>query len=163
MLRLTSAHPHLDDAFAHAEAATQASTERVRPELLLAIAFVESRFDRFAVSRVEGRRRRVGHYPSTDPPRRLRKSASLYCGPLQTFAGSWTDCLAERDLRVAYAQGAQEIERWLADKRVHGDLARALAGYGCGNRGVRTGKCNGYQHRVLAYARRIDAGVLLRS
>ena len=163
-LRLSSAHPSVagEDASLHAQAAVAASTERVKPELLLAIAFVESRYDPLSVSRVEGHKRRVGHYPSREPPARWRKGTSLYCGPLQTHAATWADCLAQRDLHVAYAAGAREIEEWLNHKRVRGDVARALAGYGCGNRGVRTGKCShGYQHRVLAYARRIAAGAAL--
>lgn len=158
-LRLTATYPALEvtDAMAHAHAATLASTPQITPELLLAIAFVESRFDPLAVSRVEGKRRRVGHYPSTEPPARLRKGKSIYCGPLQTFAASWDECMQQRELRVAYASGAKEIGRWLRDKRVRGDMTRALAGYGCGNRGVRTGKCNRYPGRVLWQAKRLEA------
>src|SRR5262245_40268523 len=87
-LRLAASHPQLDmeDAFAHARAATHAATPQVSAELLLAMAFIESRFDPLAVSRVEGKRRRVGRYPSNIPPAKLRKGASLYCGPLQTYA-----------------------------------------------------------------------------
>src|SRR5207248_10430810 len=46
-MRLYTAVPTLtwNDAFAHAAAADAAATPRVSPELLLAIAFVESRFD----------------------------------------------------------------------------------------------------------------------
>jgi len=157
-LRLAATHPQLEmeEVFAHARAAEHAATPKISAELLLAMAFVESRFDPAAVSRVEGKRRRVGHYPSTNPPARLRKGASLYCGPLQTFAATWDECLAQRDLRVAYTTGATEVTRWLRDRRVRGDMTRALAGYGCGNRGVRTGKCNRYPGRVLWQAKRIE-------
>ena len=59
-MRLHAAVPWLppDAAYAHAEAAAVAASDQVPPELLLGIAFVESRFDPTAVSRVEGRTRR---------------------------------------------------------------------------------------------------------
>jgi len=137
------------DAIANVHAATVASTDEVSPELLLAVALVESRFDPLWVSRVEGRKRKYGRYIATSPPKRLDATKSLYCGVLQTRAKSWDACLAERDLVVAYRAGAAELTSWLHDKRVRGDLTRALAGYGCGNYGVRTGKCNRYPGRVL--------------
>jgi hypothetical protein len=157
-LRLAATHPQLDtaDALAHARAATQAATPQVSAELLLGMAFVESRFNPTALSYVEGKKRRVTRWPSTRPPARLRKGKSLYCGPLQTFAGNWADCLAQRELDVAYAAGAKEITEWLRDRRVRGDITRALAGYGCGNKGVRTGKCNRYPGRVLWQAKRLE-------
>jgi hypothetical protein len=156
--RLAAAHPELDtaDALAHARAASQAATPQVSAELLLAMAFVESRFDSLGVSRVEGRKRRLGRWESSEPPKRWRKGTSLYCGPLQTFAATWDDCMKQRDLSVAYATAVAEIAGWLRDRRVRGDVTRALAGYGCGNRGVRTGKCNRYPGRVLWQARRLE-------
>ncbi|HEX5061064.1 MAG TPA: hypothetical protein VFV99_16980 [Kofleriaceae bacterium] len=157
-LRLASTHPQLEPAevLAHAHAATVAATPQISAELLLGMAYVESRFDPLAVSRIEGKHRRVGHYPSTNPPVKLRKGSSLYCGPLQTFAGTWDECMAARNLDVAYATAAKEIGRWLRDRRVRGDMTRALAGYGCGNRGVKTGQCNRYPGRVLWQAKRLE-------
>jgi hypothetical protein len=157
-LRLAATHPQLDtaDAFAHARAATHAATPEVSAELLLGMAYVESRFDPMGVSRIEGKKRRVGRYPSWEAPARWRKGTSLYCGPLQTFAGTWEDCMKQRDLDVAYATAVEEVGRWLRDRRVRGDMTRALAGYGCGNRGVRTGKCNRYPGRVLWQAKRLE-------
>lgn len=156
VLNLHSAMP-IDslEAVAHVHAASSASTEHVSAELLLAMAYVESRYDETAVSRVEGTKRVVGSYPSTTPPKNLRKGASLYCGPLQTFAKNWDECMKQRDLKVAYATAAKELEHWLRDRRVRGDMTRALAGYGCGNHGVKTGKCNRYPGRVLWQARRL--------
>jgi hypothetical protein len=160
-MRLQSAQPDLSflDAYEHASAAVDASTAHVAPELLLAIAFVESRFDVTATSRVEGRKRRTGHYASTTPPANLNVRQSMYCGPLQTFAGSWSDCISLRDPHTAYAAGADELEHWLRDKRVRGDVTRALAGHGCGNHGVTTGKCNFYPQRVLWQQRRFALGL----
>lgn len=161
VMRLQVAQPDLSfwDAYENASAAVDASTPRVQPELLLAIAFVESRFDVTATSRVEGHKRRTGHYASTTPPADLDARMSLYCGPLQTFAGSWSECMAMRDPHVAYAAGADELEHWLRDKRVRGDITRALAGHGCGNHGVNTGKCNLYPQRVLWQERRFASGI----
>src|SRR4051812_26775009 len=115
-LRLHSALP-VDplDAALHVRAAMAASTDNVKPEVLLAIAYVESRFDTLAVSRIEGNRRVLGHYGSDQPPKRLKKNSSLYCGPLQTFASSWEECMQQRNLDVAYAASARELERWLSD------------------------------------------------
>jgi hypothetical protein len=159
-MRLQAAVPSLemDAAYAHIEAAEAAATEQVSAELLLGIAFVESRFDPTATSRVEGGVRRLGRYPSTTPPRRLDPRRGLFCGPLQTIALSWARCLAMRDLKTAYAAGASEITTWLRDRRVRGDIPRALAGHGCGNHGVRTGACNRYQSRVLGMERRFRLG-----
>ena len=160
-MRLQSAEPDLSfwDAYEHAAAAVDAATADVQPELLLAIAFVESRFDVTALSRVEGNHRRAGRYPSTTPPANLNKRGSMYCGPLQTFAGSWAECMSMRDPHVAYAAGADELQRGLRDKRVRGDGTRALAGHGCGNHGVTTGKCNFYPQRVLWQERRFAMGL----
>ena len=158
--RLHAAAPWMDPptAYAHVEAAEAAATDQVPSELLLGIAFVESRYDPTAVSRVEGRTRKTGRYPSTTPPARLDRRASLFCGPLQTYAASWTVCMGMRNLKVAYAAAAAEIDRWMRDRRVRGNVTRALAGHGCGNYGVRTGACNGYPRRVLAMTRQLRFG-----
>lgn len=139
---------------AHVHAAIAASTVDVSAELLLSMAFIESRFETHTLSRIEGKHRVHGRYTSTTPPKRLDKTGSMYCGPLQTRAKTWDDCLAQRnDLVLAYTAGARELTNWLRDRHVHGDLTRALAGYGCGYHGVRTGKCNRYPGRVLWQAR----------
>lgn len=155
-LRLTATEPSVspEDAYAHVEAATQAATDEVSREVLLAMAFIESRFERHTLSRMEGKRRVHGRYHSTTPPKRMNKHGSMYCGPLQTRAKTWADCLAQRnDLVLAYRGGARELTNWLRDRHVKGDLTRALLGYGCGYRGVKTGKCNRYPNRVLWQAR----------
>jgi len=156
-LRLTAAVPSLppEVAYDHAAAAVAAETDQVAAELLLGIAFVESRFDPTAVSRVEGRTRKTGSYPTTEAPAQLDRRASLFCGPLQTYAGSWSVCVGMRELSTAYAAGAGELQQWLHDPRVRGSTVRALAGHGCGNFGVTTGHCNGYPERVLDMARRL--------
>jgi hypothetical protein len=156
-MRLHAAVPELPmpDVYEHASAAIEAATPSVRVELLLAIAFVESRYDTTATSRVEGGTRKTGRHPSRIPPRSLDRRASLYCGPLQTFASSWEACLEMRDSRIAYAAAVTELQTWLRDRRVRGDVKLALAGHGCGNHGVTTGRCNRYPERVLAVERRL--------
>ena len=156
-LRLQVAVPWLppEVAYDHAAAATAAETEHIPAELLLGIAFVESRFDPTAVSRVEGHTRKTGSYRTTAVPPQLDRRASLFCGPLQTYADSWSACVGLRELSTAYAAGAGELRQWLRDPRVRGSTVRALAGHGCGNHGVATGACNGYPQRVLDMARRL--------
>ena len=143
------------EAAQHVQAASAAATDDVGADLLLGVAFVESRFDPRWVSRVEGGKRVYGLVLTDTPPRRLDKRKSLYCGPLQTHAPTWEHCLQQRDdLHVAYRASASELTSWLRDRRVRGAIPRARAGYGCGNHGVRTGKCNRYPGRVLYQARR---------
>jgi hypothetical protein len=139
----------------HVKAAMAASTNEIPPEVLLGVALVESRYDPMAVSRIEDDHRVLGHYGSDAPPKRWKKGTSLHCGPLQTYALTWDECLRVRDLDAAYATAAKQLSTWLRDRRVRGDITRALAGYGCGNHGVTTGKCNRYPGRVLWQARRI--------
>jgi hypothetical protein len=160
-LRLVVAVPWMSplDAYAHATAASAHANARVSPELLLAIAYVESRYDPTATSRVESGSRRTGAYPSSVPPAHL-DAQPLYCGPLQTYASSWSACVAMRDLDTGYADGAAELEQWLRDARVRGDVTRALAGHGCGNAGVLTGSCNHYPERVLALRQWIEHPVV---
>lgn len=160
-LRLHTASPMLpmNDVFEHVAAAHAAATDRVSPELLLGIAFIESRYVPSAVSRVERGRRRTGRYDAMTPPAGWDSRTSLFCGPLQTYAESWERCLEMRQLDVAYAAAVDELERWLRDKRVRGNIRLALAGHGCGNHGVTTGRCNGYPARVLHQERRIRYGI----
>jgi hypothetical protein len=164
-LRLQTVEPALDTetAYRHVAAAYSVANDKVSPELLLAIAYVESRFDPTATSRVVDGQRRLGSYPSTEQPAMLNARAGLYCGPLQTMASSWQQCMAQRDLTVAYTAGAAELHQWLADPRVRGDVPRALAGHGCGNIGVTTGKCNGYSGRVMWMERKLRRGDLPRT
>jgi hypothetical protein len=83
----------------------------------------------------------------------------MFCGVTQTRAFSWDVCLKRRDLGVAYSMAAMELGHWLRDRRVRGNLDVALAGYGCGNHGVKTGKCNHYPARVKYQARRFAVSI----
>lgn len=156
--RLHAALPEVpfETAYEHASAACEAAQERdLPPELLLAVAYVESRFDPTAVSRVVVDRRHTGSYRSLRAPAGLNVRAGLFCGPLQTYAKSWAQCTSLRSLGEGYAAGARELTRWLADRHVRGSVSRALAGHGCGYVGIASGRCNNYPARVLAIERRI--------
>jgi hypothetical protein len=140
-------------AFEHARAAVEVGDDTVQPELLLAIARVESRYDPTATSRMQGGKRVTGSFPSTAMGRGM--SGPFYCGPLQTYAHDWATCLAQRDLATGYRTGKAELDKWLKDPRVAGNLFRMLLGHACGNLGLSEGRCNGYPNRVLWLAEKL--------
>jgi hypothetical protein len=121
------------------------------PFILLAQIYTESRFDPTATSRLVDGARQTGPWTSRRAP--ARWSGNLYCGIAQNQASTWAACLALREAKVAMAAQAAELRAWLL--RARGDLPRALASYGCGNLGAKTGRCNGYPQRVLALAGRL--------
>jgi hypothetical protein len=150
VIRLTSYAPHVDapHAFAHVIAAELAASPGLPAELLLAMAYVESRYDATATSYVADGRRVGGRWPS----RSQAGEGPRFCGVMQTAAGhDWEACLAQRPLLVGYRRGAGEIAKWLP--HADHDLQQALNGYGCGFAGMRNG-CRNYGARVLAVARR---------
>jgi len=121
------------------------------PFILLAQIYIESRFDPTMTSRLVDGTRHTG-------PWRLRRApngwaGNLYCGITQVAARSWAACLALRGSGAAVAAQVAELRAWL--QRTRGDLSLALAGYGCGNHGVTTGRCNRYPARVQALAQRL--------
>lgn len=128
--------PHLDEATAklHAEAALIASLAGSEPELLLAMVYVESRFEPKAVSH---------------PARGKR-----FCGVLQVYAPTETACKAMQPLAAGYIAGALALRSWL--RLARGDLHDALNGYGCGMYGLKNG-CRRYAERVLALRARMVA------
>ena len=139
------------DARAHVDAASSAATSALPVELLLAVAWVESRYDRDAVSVLIDGARSTGVRRSTKRP--AGKLSSMHCGVTQATARSWAHCVALRDLGASYRATAASLTRWLA--AAGGDLSRGLAGYGCGWKGARTGKCNGYPGRVARVMRKL--------
>jgi hypothetical protein len=150
VLRLLYGGVDASTAYRHASIAVETSDPTLPPELLLAIAYVESRFDPTATSRIEGATRRTGPYPSIHA-RGAR--GPFYCGPLQTYARDWSSCVAMRDLATGYRAGAAEMKQWMRDARVGKDVYRALLGHGCGNLGLSAGRCgNGYPNKVMRFA-----------
>ncbi len=136
----------------HIVAATLAAQDlhiRGGTELLLAMAYVESRYDPTATSRIVDGRRVTGSWPS----QHQAGNGPWFCGVLQTIANnSWPRCLAMRDIGRGYREGALELNQWL--KVSHGNIRKALNGHGCGNAGL-TNNCNNYGARVLARAKRL--------
>lgn len=102
------------------EAAVAAETKRIPAELLIAIAWGESRLNPHV---------RTG----------------VVCGPMQVnptdIGRPRSDCeVWERDITAGYRAGVTELETMLQDPRVHGSLERALLYRACGNALFR-GKC----------------------
>lgn len=138
---------HLLNIVTHLTAATLAGTHRVPADVLLSTAKIESDLWPVApVSRPHGR---------WTPP--------FYCGPLQTIAPDEHRCRDQtRDIFLGYQVGERELEQWLDDPRVRGDMRRALIGHGCGNIGIARNTCaNGpdgsYEDRVFRVLRDLRA------
>lgn len=146
-LRL-SAFTDPDTAIANAFAAVSAGDEIAPAEVLLAIAWHESRFDPSATSYLEAGRRRGGRWRSEKPA----GSGPRFCGVMQTTAGKdWSACLAQRPLLSGYGTGATILRAWRHAAR---DMPAALRGYGCGFAGMR-GECRGFDAHVIAHAREL--------
>ena len=143
--------PHAKTTAQLAAIAIEAAGDDLDPHVLLAQQYIESRFDPTSTSRLIDGTRRTGPWTSRRAPSRW--SGNLYCGIAQNQASTWAACLALREAKVAMAAQTHELRAWL--RRTRGDLPRALAGYGCGNHGATTGRCNGYPRRVLAWAKRL--------
>ncbi len=89
-----------------ARAAIDASTGMLPPELLLAIAYSESRF--------RPRAGPDGLHPRDWRRARRRKGWRVYvCGVMQTMAHTRAECRDQRDVRVDYAVGVRELEAWV--------------------------------------------------
>lgn len=88
-------------------AALTAETNEFPAELLLAIAWGESRFE-----------------PGTHTGRA--------CGPMQTIARDG-DCARWCDPIEGFKAGVVELTEWSHDRRTHGDLRSILLAYACGN------------------------------
>lgn len=154
----------------HAEAAEAAALAHNIPvEVLLGIAYVESRYDPRALSRKECESedpesctRKTGIWPKDTKPPKARPS--WYCGPMQTGGYvSWDECQRMRtDVAYAYETGAAHLQAWLDDKRcakLDADprLRCALAGYNGGNQALASYKTSKYANWVLALSARISA------
>ncbi len=138
-----------ESSVAHVIAADRVASSGLPVQVILGVAWVESRFDPTATSRMDGSRRASGSWPWTTPA----GDGPRFCGVTQAIAGKdWSRCLALRNLSVGYQTGADEIRRWLKISR--GDLAAALRGHGCGVSGL-TGTCMGYDLRVMEVAREL--------
>ncbi len=135
----------------HATAAKMAESTKVTADLLLAMAFVESRYIPTATSRLEHGVRTTGIPKWSSPPDHV--SGPYFCGVTQVMAGlSWKKCLELRNIAIAYRTAVHELEKWL--KVCRNDINCALAGYGGGFPAIRAGTST-YPTRVLSRARAI--------
>lgn len=149
-----------ETATQHVQAALAAGKRTgVDPVLLLALAYVESRYSPFSLSRIQCSKRRcrrvTGEWSSTLPPRGAKPT--WYCGVTQVGGKvSWKECLALRDVRYNYLVGARHLVRWSKDAYCRGnvdeDLLRcALRGYNGGYPAIRK-KAVWYATRVMTLA-----------
>lgn len=151
----------------HVEAAAAVATAEFPVELLLSIAYVESRYDPRALSRKECETsdpescvRKTGVWPkATKPP---KAKPSWYCGPMQTGGYvPWDACQKMRtDIAYGYAVGVHELTKWYDDKRcarlpADDRLRCVLAGYNGGNDAVVAYKTSKYANYVLRLRSRI--------
>ena len=157
-----SFHVSADQAKLHVEAATAAAQKYKLPvELLLGMAYIESRFDQTALSRLECPddtaktcKRVTTVWASDSKP--AHAYPSWFCGPVQTGGNvSWEDCTRmKNDLTYGYETGAKELTIWLNDPHCASlpDDARlrcGLAGYGAGYNGVEIYTTMKYPTNVL--------------
>lgn len=138
-------YSHLDENSAriHAEAASAAAEAYGFPvELLLAQAWVESRYQPTSVSRMMCKdgtcTRKTGVWEYREPPKGARPS--YYCGVMQVGGWiSWEECVAlMEDIPLNYMEGAAELRRWTESRlcsmyKGEEKLRCALRGYGGGN------------------------------
>lgn len=158
-----------NQARVHVEAASSAATQQpqLSVELLLAIAYVESRYDPRALSRVECETvdptscvRKTGIWPKATKPPKARPS--WYCGPMQSGGYvPWAECQKMRDdVAYGYNAGAAGLVAWMDDKRcarlgTDDRLRCALAGYNGGNAAIASYRTNKYAGWVLLMRDRI--------
>lgn len=119
-------------AFA-ALAAMMTETDLVPAEIMVAIAWGESRFDPTV---------RTGHV----------------CGPMQTVPKVPSDCARWSNMLEGFRAGRDELEDELRhDPRVHGDLRLALLAYACGNAAF-GGTCKKLSYPAIIFQRARSLG-----
>lgn len=139
------------EAFNQSLAAVDASTSDIPAELLLGMAWVESRYYPTAVSRIEHGIRRTGIPAWRTPPKGTR---SFFCGVTQATAeNSWQKCKELQNPSTSYHTTVIELKRWLATDVCHGNLRCALTGYSGGFPAIKRG--NRYAAFVLQRTRNI--------
>lgn len=140
-------------ALEHARAAVAAELPDVPAELLLGMAYVESRYTVDSVSRVQGSKRVTGKVGT-----KVVGRGPYFCGVVQTAAKhSWARCLAMRDVRLGYQLGAEELQQWrraCTRKRVRDVETCMLNGHGGGWPAVERATST-YPRRVKAREARI--------
>lgn len=90
------------------DGAVRAETPSLPAELLIAVAWGESRFE-------------------------TRTLTGRCCGPMQTMARSSGDCRRWSDPVEGFKAGVAELDAWAHDRRVAGNVRRMLLAQACGN------------------------------
>lgn len=152
----------------HVDAALYASQQTgVSPEILLGIAYVESRYFSEVVSRMECTaedcHRMGGFWRSRYKPTNF--SGPYYCGALQVGGHvSWGRCQGLiSDLRENYLTAARHLQAWLDQPICHGNLRCALLGNAGGfpmikrNRSTYPQRCTRVAHLIRRHYDRIIA------
>jgi hypothetical protein len=148
-----SAYPYLskEAAYVNSMSAVWAESSEIKAELLLGLAWVESRYTPEATSRVKGAIRSTGVPQWKYPPSDVH--GPYFCGVTQVQAGtSWGKCLQLRSPVVAYVTAVNELTVWLrACRRVKADdyTQCMLLGHGGGWPLIQQGTST-YPARVLA-------------
>ncbi len=136
--------PYLSESLAkvHVHSAFIAGEKyEIEPEILLAIAWAESRYQDMVVSRIHCEndicKRKRGKITSRQKPEGAKPT--YYCGALQVGGHvSWEKCMGlDQNVPLNYLTGAENLRNWLNDpkcKRRKGEdrLVCALHGYGGG-------------------------------
>ena len=164
-------------AQAQAQAAIDASnvyhaalglSQRDTAELLLGLAYAESRYDMDALSRIECLPRRPCRRITTvwrkkTKPRYARPS--WFCGPVQTGGHvPWKVCQRMReDPAFAYASAAKELAVWLSDpvcRRLRGQkrLVCGIRGYAGGYAAVKKATLS-YPYKIFKLSKLIHRRV----
>lgn len=152
----------------HVQAALDAEAATGIPAtLLLGQAYVESRYNPYALSRMqcEGKgddavcKRKTGVWKGDKKPGGSKPS--WYCGILQVGGYvPWSECVELRDISYNYLAGAKHLKEWMDDshcsKRKEADrLHCAFLGYG-GGYGAIESWTSTYPARVLAKQKQIQ-------
>lgn len=144
----------------HVEAAlaAQAKTD-VPADLLLGMAWIESRYDSGALSYMTNEGRRTTVWRERTPPPGAKPT--WYCGVLQVGGRvSWDQCLRLRDdIALNYMTAAEHINSWQRDgqcrrrKSAEDRLFCALQGYGGGYAAIQKNAGRYARHVLLVRAR----------
>lgn len=139
-----------DTAMLHAVAAKMAATPQVSADLLIGMAWVESRYYPTATSRLENGVRVVGIPKWTDPPAYV--TGPFFCGVTQAEAEySWARCIELRNIFTVYQTTAIELGKWFRSPSCTSadDLLQCvLWGYGGGHPAIEA-KTSTYPARVI--------------
>jgi hypothetical protein len=132
--------------------AVRVETVALPAEMLLAVAWIESRFTLDSVSKIEQGQRTTGQ---TSAGQLARSHGPFFCGPLQSAAGLSRSACSAMQSAKGWQVGAAEIQVWL--KTCRGDWRCALSGHGCGNAGAKAKRCgrSDYASRALILADKV--------